>query len=66
MVVLFTEMGVRNSWGKETQEFYFEGFNLKMLFRHPSGDVDDGAKHKRLEPREKERAEDVNSEPPRH
>ena len=54
----------RNSWGKETPEFYFEDFNLKMLFSHPSGDVEGGIRHASLEPREKEKAEDVNLEPP--
>ena len=29
--------------------------NLKILYRHPSGDVEQGVRHTRLEPREKER-----------
>lgn len=38
--------------------------NLKMLSRYPGGDVEEGVRHTGLEPRGKERAEDVNSEPP--
>lgn len=65
-MVLLTKRKGRSGWGKETPEFYFEDSNLKMVFGHPSGDAEDGMRHASLEPREQERAEDVNLEPPRH
>ena len=40
--------------------------NLKMLFRYSGGESEEEVRHTSLEPTEKEKAEDVNSEPPRH
>lgn len=40
--------------------------NLKMLFSYPSGAVGKGIRYTSLEPREKEKAEDINPEPPRY
>lgn len=60
MVVLFTKMRKKLVFPfsstierKIHREFYCEDFNLKVLFKHLSGDAEDGVRCASLEPRDK-------------